>query len=62
MADDKATRDHGTVSVAKDLQIRRRLGSEVRSPCQPVSFTDPALAAGDPVRAIHWNELRGGVR
>jgi len=27
-----------------------------------VAFTDPSLAAGDFVRAVHCNELRGGVR
>jgi hypothetical protein len=27
-----------------------------------IAFTDPSLSAGDPVKAVHWNELRGGVR
>jgi len=46
---------HGSELRTAIAAVRAQLGLPA------VAFTDPP-AAGDPMRAVHYNELRGGVR
>jgi YD repeat-containing protein len=58
-------------AVATELIIQATHVGELRSSIAAartqlglaaVAFTDPSLGAGGTVKAIHWNQLRGGVR